>query len=147
MGRDLENKRQYERDWNKKYPEKRKEINNRSYQKHRKERLKSSSDWYWKHRDEVLDRLKRFNHECRVLNKKTKNYMNIGPNKPPRPEDNKCQICGRVCKRLAYHHWDDEHPERGIWICQPKCHDGCEFVESGFVPKYLQLKENFLSNI
>jgi len=51
-----------------------------------------------------------------------------------------CEICGKVVeKRLHYHHWDDDNPQWGIWVCQ-RCHIGCEFMEHGFGGKYTELK-------
>uniref|UniRef100_A0A6M3IEF0 Uncharacterized protein n=1 Tax=viral metagenome TaxID=1070528 RepID=A0A6M3IEF0_9ZZZZ len=43
------------------------------------------------------------------------------------PEDEACELCGRL-KKLAYHHWNDEYPEIGIWVCQ-KCHWICEGLD------------------
>ena len=33
-----------------------------------------------------------------------------------------CELCKReIKKRLHWHHWDDEHPELGLWLCS-RCH-------------------------
>jgi len=67
------------------------------------------------------------------------NGKSVRVNKRPRP-DNACEICGKtVRKRLHYHHWDDEHPEYGIWVCG-SCHHLCWFVENSLHTKYLELK-------
>lgn len=63
------------------------------------------------------------------------------PKKRQRPES--CEVCGRQPKRLAYHHWDDEHPEVGIWVCI-FCHIIAETIDSAVlenrVTKYNALK-------
>ena len=58
----------------------------------------------------------------------------------------KCELC-TVEGRLGYHHWDDNNPSLGIWICI-RCHQFVEFVEdmnSGqalpYMKRYLELKE------
>jgi len=54
-----------------------------------------------------------------------------------------CEICGcnLVNKQKAYHHWDDELPMVGIWVCY-LCHKTAEGVEGGKVQKYLELKQD-----
>jgi len=49
--------------------------------------------------------------------------------KRPRP-DNICELCGGEHRMLHYHHWDDKHPEKGLWVCR-LCHWICEAVEAG----------------
>jgi len=51
-----------------------------------------------------------------------------------------CEICNKPTKRLWYHHWDDEFPAAGLWLCI-NCHGKAEAVESGFLEVYSQLKE------
>ncbi len=75
-------------------------------------------------------------------------YRNV--NKHPLP--NSCEICGNIWKRdkshsYAWHHWDDQDPEKGIWIC-PKCHWLCNAYETvqkaknrQKIEKYLMLKK------
>jgi len=41
----------------------------------------------------------------------------IKVNKWKRPEDSCCELCGKFVESLHYHHWDDDHPELGIWVC------------------------------
>ena len=59
--------------------------------------------------------------------------------KRPRP-DGVCEICDREIEMLHYHHWDDENPEWGIWVCR-FCHFSVEFTEKGLSDKYNKLKE------
>ena len=59
-----------------------------------------------------------------------------------RPHTLICELCNNYVKRTVYHHWDDEHPGRGMWICL-KCHNKAEAIEDvAFVLKYNILKEN-----
>lgn len=63
----------------------------------------------------------------------------IKTNKRPRPNGT-CELCEKVVrKRLHYHHWDDQHPEYGIWVCG-SCHRSCWFIENNLHNKYLELK-------
>ncbi len=55
------------------------------------------------------------------------------------PEDGCCEIC-RKQRQLVYHHWDDEKPELGMWICRG-CHFKAEDIERGWFILYLALKE------
>lgn len=63
--------------------------------------------------------------------------------KRERPRNSYCELCGRdmggVLGRFHYHHWDNEHPEWGMWICS-SCHNGVEKYERGLIDKYLVLK-------
>ena len=62
-----------------------------------------------------------------------------------------CEVCNRLIKRLVWHHWDDKHPEYGVWVCM-FCHIIAETVDhinsSGDTPypirinNYIILKEN-----
>jgi len=56
-----------------------------------------------------------------------------------------CELCGNeIKKRPKWHHWDDEHPEKGMWICD-RCHwlaDAVEYdPEFEKMNKYKKLKE------
>jgi len=66
-----------------------------------------------------------------------------------RPKPASCELCHRsynvLENHLHYHHWDDNHPEIGMWICVP-CHWFAEKVESGLVPHYFELKEKILAS-
>ncbi len=53
-----------------------------------------------------------------------------------------CELCGKPIvdgKKKAYHHWDDELPAMGIWVCY-LCHKTAEGIDSGVVDKYSQIK-------
>jgi len=61
-----------------------------------------------------------------------------------------CELCGRTdlgrgkAHHLYYHHWDDKHPEYGIWVCF-WCHRYCEAVDDDseyrMMEKYKCLKK------
>lgn len=49
-------------------------------------------------------------------------------NKRNYPEYNKCEVCKRESKRLAYHHWDHNNLLKGLWVC-PYCHVLAEILD------------------
>ena len=52
-----------------------------------------------------------------------------------------CELCNKKCSsHLQWHHWDDTHPEIGMWLCLT-CHPKVEFYESGMIFKYKELKK------
>jgi len=44
-------------------------------------------------------------------------YILIITTKRKFPENNCCELCDKFYKRLAYHHWDDINPSKGLWLC------------------------------
>lgn len=62
-----------------------------------------------------------------------------------RPYSAICEICGRQwidnTKRFDYHHWDNELPSMGLYLCA-RCHAFAEGVDSGLVDLYTEAKEN-----
>jgi hypothetical protein len=67
-----------------------------------------------------------------------------------RPFQNVCELCGKIIyKNAKYHHWDDKHPEKGIWVCIP-CHyvvESWEKCHENLIEKYLKLKEEIENEI
>lgn len=58
-----------------------------------------------------------------------------------RPHTLTCEMCHNSTKQSQYHHWDDEHPEWGIWVCCI-CHMFCEGIENGLTfEQYSTLKK------
>ena len=54
-----------------------------------------------------------------------------------RPYTGYCEICGvKREMRLHYHHWDDQNPSRGVWVCA-YCHRLVEFYEKNLMYKYI----------
>lgn len=67
----------------------------------------------------------------------TKAKLKDRPDKP-----DKCPICGDGAGILYWHHWDDEHPSIGIWVC-PHCNIIVELEDRGLVERYKELKSKF----
>jgi hypothetical protein len=61
-------------------------------------------------------------------------------NKRPYPKDNKCEICGKLHKKLDYHHWNDADISKGIWA-NSRCHQMMELIDKGLHRKYFQLRK------
>lgn len=63
-----------------------------------------------------------------------------------REKPSKCELCGSD-KRIVYHHYGNikrGKKVKGIWICLP-CHYFIEKYESGYLEKYLKIKEMILN--
>lgn len=59
-----------------------------------------------------------------------------------RPHQDRCELCGEEKSRIEYHHWDDETPENGLWLCFD-CHRLAEVIDKfglNIGSKYLKLK-------
>ena len=67
----------------------------------------------------------------------------IRANKRLRPADERCELCGNKPKRLHYHHWDDEKPSLGVWVCFG-CHMAVEKFEHDIINRYIDLKERVI---
>ena len=84
-------------------------------------------EWQRKYRDTYI----------RTTNKTFRNV-----NKRPYPMNECCEVCQKLNKKLRYHHWDDNNPHWGIWVCF-YCHLLIEAIEkhSIFLDKYLKFKK------
>jgi hypothetical protein len=55
----------------------------------------------------------------------------------------KCEVCGREFNNKrgnhAYHHWDDDIPQCGVWVCCT-CHNLAEGVDAGLDKVYVRLR-------
>jgi len=54
-----------------------------------------------------------------------------------------CELCGEEIEKYpCWHHWDDEHPENGLWL-DWLCHQAAEAVEQKglVIPLYSKLKD------
>jgi len=102
-------------------------------------------EYYRTHKEQMAKtrRIYRKKHSI-CTTKNGKSFRIYGVNKRPNP--GYCELCGRSRKkdgdrlRLQYHHWDNEHPSRGLWLCIA-CHWSVEAFERGFFNKYMELKE------
>lgn len=67
-----------------------------------------------------------------------------------RPWTGICELCGKPYFRMDWHHWDDNHPEWGLWLCIP-CHRLVELFESHYktelIEKYKKLKEMMINGV
>ncbi len=70
-----------------------------------------------------------------------------GLDKRPRPE--LCELCSRKPTK-AYHHWDDDDPSIGLWLCY-RCHITVEvmddFPDIDLHSFYLDLKEKAATEV
>ena len=75
----------------------------------------------------------------------TINGERIKVNKRTRPNDI-CELCNKEFSRLDYHHWDDNNPKYGLWLCH-RCHLLAGDVDKELHTKYLILKVNISNDI
>jgi ribosomal protein S27AE len=54
------------------------------------------------------------------------NHNIILDNKPKRPLSGKCTLCGEKRLLLYFHHWDDNNPSDGRWVCG-RCHGAIHY--------------------
>ncbi len=90
-------------------------------------------------------------HNTKKRDYRRKNYIMLKRNgkliyqraedRRPWPEDDACEFCGLVPKKLPYHHWDDNDFSKGLYLCPPH-HTFAELVDN--IPdvsaKYLKLR-------
>ena len=135
------------------------------------EYLDYHKEWYYNHRTEIL-RKQKIVHNIKEYKIKRREYLLInkekftnyrrkttlgtskingingeiihirGLNKRDYPKDNKCELCGRIFSRLSYHHWDNNIPDLGIWVCTKPCHWLAETLDS---VQFEQLKNKYLN--
>lgn len=74
-----------------------------------------------------------------------KGHSKFGINKRKYPEDNLCEICKKSSKRMDYHHWNDDHPEWGIWCCH-RCHFMMEGMDKGNGERYKEIRNKIGEN-
>lgn len=79
-----------------------------------------------------------------------RNYVVIGKNgryltkTKKRQRTNFCEMCKCTNKKLSYHHWDDNHPEQGYWVCS-RCHQIVEFIDQNGVEHLHHCSLNYVS--
>jgi len=83
----------------------------------------------------------RLHSQEHVSRLKSGKYVTHGNSKRPKPVN--CEMCGNAAY-LRHHHWDDNEPYVGIWLCEV-CHRPVEYIDfppqRDFVERYLALKE------
>ncbi len=145
----------------KKYVEDNRDRIKKNYNDHKEEILKKRRDEYkLKDKKVLAEKAKKYRsehiEEMRLRDKKRSkkrseysrdhmlgihdengNYKKIKCNK--RLHTLTCEICGRKVEITAYHHWDDNKPECGLWLCS-HCHITVERLE-----KIPNIKEIYLN--
>lgn len=97
-------------------------------------------EYYERNRERIRLYHKKYHREKRLTTKMEGKVVTISVRKRPYPAGDTCELCGRESRRLCYHHWDDTHPEWGMWLCN-LCHIKAEFIEAGKDVAYRELKE------
>jgi len=83
---------------------------------------------------------RRLNHLTTTINGVS---CHLRVKKRSRPET--CELCHEAHITLYWHHWNDQHPELGLWLCS-RCHRFGEGVDYGLDSgSYLELKHKFTS--
>ena len=119
----------------------------KEYHQKNKEMLnKKSSEYYYKNREKLIKQQCEYSKRPDIVSRRrqcslmTKEGTLRGLNK--RTYTGNCEICGYEKKRMSYHHWNDDKPSMGIWVCQA-CHWFVGGIDKGLlVDKYIQLKQN-----
>ena len=136
-------KNEAQRKWQKNNPDKIKEINRRYAQsekgkaanKRSHERMMADPE----RRQRAIERHREWNRKFALAVQGKHQKVN----KRPRPES--CELCKWGHKILHYHHWDDNNPELGLWLCG-RCHTIVGGWEKNIIAEYLKLKEQ-ITNI
>ena len=65
-------------------------------------------------------------------------YHSHAPDRPDKPPV--CPLCENTKNKILYwHHWDDNQPMKGMWLC-PHCNAIVELEDRKLVQKYIGLK-------
>lgn len=128
--------------------------NRNYYKEHPKFRRKQkevAKKWRAEHKDFLRDYMKNY---LRNWHKRNPNYYRdylrknvlvinrkyTRVQKRDYPPNSCCELCIKPRRRLAYHHWDDAEPQKGIWVCR-LCHLLVEAIDDKKLSeKYLELK-------
>jgi len=110
----------------------------------------NSKKYYLKNREKICLRMREWGKKNRTklrgkerMSRLSVNGKRIRIKKRVYPNNQICELCHKVKKRLGYHHWDDDKPEFGMWICI-RCHHFVETLEEysdKIVKEYNTLKE------
>jgi hypothetical protein len=111
------------------------------YARNRDKLLANGLNYYESHREERLAYAKVYSntiisHNGKVILRKV--------DKPPKPL--LCLLCKRK-SYLVYHHWEDDQPEVGLWICNP-CHMAIHrMIKVGLLLPKVESQEKILASI
>uniref|UniRef100_A0A6M3JJM6 Putative HNH endonuclease n=1 Tax=viral metagenome TaxID=1070528 RepID=A0A6M3JJM6_9ZZZZ len=128
---------EYNREWRARNPDKVAEQAKRNRTKNKDRIVEYNKKWREEHPEAVKEWQRSYHERKRLrVNGKT-----ISVNK--RPKTIGCEMCGEIVNRLEYHHWDDEHPCLGLWLCW-NCHRIAEGVDKNLHFIYLREKESMV---
>jgi hypothetical protein len=113
------------------------------YYSHTKENLERGRKWRANHVESERKRVREHGRKHRMRIWKDGKQLSFNVNK--RPWTQICEVCGSELGLRAYHHWDDNKLENGMWLCR-YCHIFAENVDRGLVNKYLELKAKIDGN-
>ncbi len=130
--------------------ERKKEATRRWQRRHREEARIYARRYREENKDKIQayraankDRIRVRSRDYNRKNILTTGGKHIRVRKREYPEGNVCELCNEVSQRLEYHHWSDEAPQFGLWLCPP-CHKAADVFERGSIDKldkYYQLKK------
>jgi hypothetical protein len=63
-----------------------------------------------------------------------------------RTRPNNCELCEQNRRRLYYHHWQEDNPSIGLWLCN-MCHSFAEIYDKKMSPKYRHLKIEVIEEV
>jgi hypothetical protein len=130
-------------------PERRKEYNLKYYhehkeqanerrrkyrQEHREETREYERKYYWEHRQKLKEKVLKYRQEHKEELASKRRIQQLGSSRGvirglhKRPWLGFCELCGKAPRQLSYHHWDDNNPSKGIWVCN-RCHMTIEGID------------------
>jgi len=90
-------------------------------------------EWHRRHPTYARDKMRKNYVVTTVRGKRTLVKTSC---KRSRPKE--CELCGKIPKKLSYHHWDPENPVAGLYLCHichmfaERCDVGLDFIMSYF---------------
>ncbi len=93
-----------------------------------------------KNKEKINQRIKNYSRKYYINTRDGDgNRIKIKCEKKDYPSNNECELCKRIRKRLSYHHWDDDKPWLGMWLCNT-CHFTAENIDKNLHCNYLLIK-------
>jgi len=124
---------EYNKNWYLEHREHCREYHREHYLKNRVRILKKCKEYRVSHKEQYKDYIRHHQLNSRIIKISKRRFYGI------------CELCGKeILNRPYWHHWNDKHPERGLWL-HGHCHQTVEVAEknSGVVviPLYEKIKE------
>lgn len=143
--RDKEKKRKYDRRYYQKHKEKRKRYAKEYHRTHREEAIQYQKEYRKTHRKQLKQRKKEYWKKHKQYYRE--HWLKTTEGKircvKKRHYTGYCELCGKENTRIGYHHWDDENPSKGLWVCMT-CHWLCEATDKKqlyVIQRYLKFKK------